>query len=247
MAWTKEEDDKLKQLYYDNLKIKDIADILSKTSDQVKVRKSKLGYVDRNRKEAYRAHLPKELNDIEEQVIYGSLLGDGMISCCKKKQHNYVGYHFRDCHSIKQKDYLQWKLPFLKRWNAKIYDDAKYPRVSLYTPYHEVWERIHNEIYPNNRKTITVEWLQKIDYLGLSVLIGDDGTKHGSGCVIATNNFNKEEHDLIVDVFSEKFGTHFKVGYKPSVGYYNIFIPALSYKSLLKKLPIPTGVEYKFK
>jgi len=223
------------------MKIKDIAKELAKSPNQIKVRKSKLGYIDRDRKTAYRAHLPNYLNDIEEQIIYGSLLGDAFVTLQKKKEFN-----FRECHSIKQLDYIQWKCNLLKRWDAKLCIQPKYKRVALYTPYHDIWQQINSETYQNGRKTITVEWLEKIDYLGLAALIGDDGTRHGNGCRIATNCFNGEENDLIVNIFSDKFGVKFQKNYRPSVGYFYVFIPAEAYRALLKKLPVPKGIEYKF-
>ena len=44
MNWTKNEDKKLKQLYYNNYKIQDIANELGKTKNQIHGRKRKLGY-----------------------------------------------------------------------------------------------------------------------------------------------------------------------------------------------------------
>jgi transposase len=241
MRWTKEEDEKLKKLYYDNYKIQDIANELGKTKNQVRGRKRKFGYTDRNRKEAYRAHLPNSLNETEEQIIYGSLLGDGSITLQKKTEYN-----FRGVHSAKQLTYMQWKKKLLKRWDPKIYFTSNNETICLYTPYHSIWKKINQKSYIDGRKTINQDWLEKIDYLGLSCLIGDDGTRHGNGCRIATNNFNKKEHKMMTEVFSDAFNVNFKIHYKPSVDYYSLFIPAEDYRELCEKLPVPNGMEYKF-
>jgi hypothetical protein len=242
MNWAKEEDKKLEELYLANYKRKEIAKKLNISDNSVKYRLKKLNIPQRPKTASYRRNLPKKLNDIEEQVIYGSLLGDGAINLQKQNRYN-----FRECHSTKQINYLKWKAKLLKRWNSKIYEINNYNRVELYTPYHSIWKNIRKEIYKNNKKIITKKWLDKIDYLGLMIWIGDDGTRHGSGCRISACALTEEEIDLVTEIFSKKFNIPFRKRYRKSVDNYYIAIFADDYKDLVKNFKnIPPDIKYKF-
>ena len=61
---------------------------------------------------------PIQVNELKEQIILGSLLGDAGIN----KDKRYEGYEFSDRHSLEQEEYLKWKNLRLG-FNFKVYNN----------------------------------------------------------------------------------------------------------------------------
>ncbi len=242
--WTKEELKKFREMWDDCMPLEDIATELGRSKISLKSKLQTLDFPSRDRKSVYRFNLPTELNYEEEQVVYGSLLGDGTINLQKGTEYNY-----RECHTRVQRPLLEFKANLLKRWNPKLYDTQSGDslRTELYTPYHKIWKNIYDEIYESSTKKVVTEyWLNKIDYLGLSMAISDDGGRHGQGCRISTYCFTEEEHTLMCEFFSDKFGVTFEKKYRQSLDHWFLFIPSEDYKILSPNLIAPEGMEYKF-
>ena len=159
------------------------------------------------------------LSEIQEQMILGSLLGDLSIRC------NVNGKNARLClvHCEKQKSLFMEKVKILGDFMSSYRlctpkPDNRTGRV--YTGYrgsskaHSVFEDLYKLIYPNNKKTITKEYLDKINHpIALAYWFMDDGTYNGT---IATNSFSENEVDLLVDFLYEKFNiqTHKRINTK---------------------------------
>ena len=68
---------------------------------------------------------------------------------------------------------------------------------------HPIFKKIYDLLYQNSKKTITKEYLDKINHpIALAYWFMDDGSNNG---VIATNSFNEYENDLLVSFLKEKF------------------------------------------
>lgn len=244
-----EDDDKMLRDFYPTTRMRDLEEMLDKEEGQIKSRVQVLGLnrdIDKvSRQDIYRQHLPSELNEEETQVIYGSLLGDGCI--CIQKNDNYC---FREEHCIEQLAYLKWKNQKLARWGSRVYEYPLKFVCHMDTHYHSLWKDIYDSIYSQSTtRVITDDWLNKIDFLGLSILIADDGTLHTKGGAtmrIEINNFSHEEVAHVADVFSDKFGVKFTKT-EHGLGYPRLMIPAQDYRKLVPNLIIPPGMEYKFK
>lgn len=114
----------------------------------------------------------------QEQVILGGLLGD--MSC---RQASHVA-SMSESHSEKQRHYLEWKASSLANLDPSIRDSfttakkngtKKYAAVSMHTKAHPVLNQFRSLCYPKGIKTISWEWLSRIDALGLAVWFMDDG------------------------------------------------------------------------
>jgi len=114
----------------------------------------------------------KSLNYEQEQILIGSLLGDGCIG----KQ--LTTYRYIETHSIKQKDYLLWKNSFLN-YNIRIFtkNGGGHERQYVSIDKGDIanLERLYNLFYPNNIKNVNQEILNKVDVLALSIWFMDDG------------------------------------------------------------------------
>lgn len=189
-----------------------------------------------------------QLTNVEEQVIIGSLLGDGSISC--NKSGNQAKLVF--AHSPKQKEYCIFKtillqnIMYFERSFMKSYQQDKrfnviecsYRALSkelkVLKDFYDRWY-----IKENNRniKTIDKTDLFKLDALGLAIWFQDDGYKdHNTGYVLCTECFKKEDIMKIIEYFDKKWDINVRVrasneiyiGSKYRDKFKNIIMPYIS-------------------
>ncbi|MAG47632.1 hypothetical protein CL617_03425 [archaeon] len=168
-------------------------------------------------------------NDHSLQIFLGSLLGDGSLVFGKGKSAVYS-----EMHSLKQKDYLIWKLKLMcKQFNfinkpyifdkydkrtKKIYKTIKiYASDSNLNKYRDIF-------YKNNKKIIPKNVLYNLNELGLAVWYMDDGTYHygAYSSSIATNCFSYNDNLSVKRFLKDKYGVNCKICRK-SDGYYIFF------------------------
>jgi hypothetical protein len=156
----------------------------------------------------------KEIDYNTQQVIYGSLLGDG----CLIKSTN--GYRFSINQCGKFITYLEWK----KNLTHYIFQQEK---PSLYIRpikgtqhfYHSIshpyFSTIYKTFYPINRKIVSQEILDKIDALGLAIWYQDDGSfnpnPNSRQITLCTDSFTLDEHKLIQEWFMKRWKIEVKI------------------------------------
>jgi len=145
------------------------------------------------------------LSEAGEQVLLGSLLGDGNL-------YKHSSTRYNEAHSAKQKEYLEWKreilsLPstfdYYKRKDAYRYSTVFLPQLNNY----------RHLFYPNGKKVVTRQILNKLKPLAIAVWYMDDGHYgYGNNLVqISTDCFSFEEHKIIQEWFKNKFGIECKI------------------------------------
>jgi hypothetical protein len=146
------------------------------------------------------------------QVILGTVLGDASLTKTTGKRVRYKVAH---CES--QKEYIYEIARVFKEHNIdfKIYEYTKknpgYENVektiSLHTKTEDIFQEIYKYTYINGKKTVTKEWIDRLNIEGISYLIMDDGCV-GSKDVgrgkesflgIATCSFSTKENQLLID------------------------------------------------
>jgi len=237
--WSEEEDKILSQ-YYPVTRLKDLVLYLSdKSIDQIKIRLRMLGINNSSRKltrqQLFRNHLPEVLTPKQEQIFIGSMLGDGHIynngnnTCC-----------FAETHSINQADYLSWKTSEFQNLGSSLYNYPERNISELYTSYNDMWEEYWKKWYINDGtkliKRINKEDFEKIDFLGLAVWIGDDGSPHGKGMRIETCCFTDEENRYMAQFLSKKFSIQIEER-KTSKGYNRLWIGSGAYTKIISSFP----------
>lgn len=139
------------------------------------------------------------------------LLGDASLS----KPPNGVNYHLSIYHSQKQIEYLRWKDAFLRPYARGIrrcaYLDKRDAKTRIggrvHTISHPWLTRVRRVLYPEGRKTITSEFLQRVRHpIALAFLVGDDGSYQKSGVAIATKQFPEKENLLLLQWMAETYG-----------------------------------------
>lgn len=156
---------------------------------------------------------------LQNAVIVGGLLGDMHI---QKTTASTNRCRLRICHSIRQKEYVDWKYsvlvtPFCKKTKPPYRNDRRLttPEYMFYTsyrdefiPYHTTWYQRRGsdsgtiKIVPVNIKQLLV------DPIALAVWYLDDGTKRGdcNACRFATQSFFLKENELLALCLKENFG-----------------------------------------
>ncbi len=104
----------------------------------------------------------------QEQVLVGSMLGDGHIN-----QHGA----FRACHSQAQQYYAEWKAAALGGVTTLIAARGRSaPSVAIRTPVIPHLKRLRAELYSGGKRSIPQHMVDRISDLALAVWVMDDGS-----------------------------------------------------------------------
>ena len=147
------------------------------------------------------------VNYLVEQLILGSMLGDGHI---EKPSLNGVP-RFRETHCIAQREYLVWKAKILSdEFKVKIFEGKNNfgkRTVSLYTNCSHELLYFLDLFYQNQirRKIIPLGALKRLDDFGLAVWYMDDGcydkmSASGRACIA----IHKKNKDVVSKWFVEQ-------------------------------------------
>lgn len=142
------------------------------------------------------------LTEKQKQIIYGTLLGDGHIS---DESFRNGQSRLRNKHCPKQKEYLYWKYDNLKNLchSAPVLTKRNQYRFSTFG--HPFFTELRKKYYPNSKKCINLDILNKIGDLGLSVWCMDDGHNTGGhGFKLCTCSFSFNQHKIIKKWFKDK-------------------------------------------
>lgn len=158
----------------------------------------------------------------QEQVILGSILGDGNLTLPRKG----VNAWFRVSYKESDGAYLFWKFNNLKstglfkepRLVIKNKEKKESKAFYLSSHCHPYFTELYSKFYYNGRKIITPNLLDKVCDLGLAVFYMDDGTSYyrtrGLGrprVRLSTHNYTKEENEIIRDWIDCKWSIKFRV------------------------------------
>ncbi len=162
------------------------------------------------------------MNQIERNIIVGSLLGDGSLDLSGRS----INARYREHGCDAQMDYRKWKSEQLKNLDFKFSNTGKYGRV--YSPSRERFTKLYNLFYLNKVKILTKENIVLLDHpIGLACLYMDDGTlvidtakSQVKICVfpritIYTLNFTKQENIILLNHIKETFKINFILKHHP--------------------------------
>lgn len=153
--------------------------------------------------------------ELIEQVMLGSLLGDGCIVHSKDNKYIYT-----EDHSIKQKEYLLWKNSIL---NFRYYIREN-RRGCTIKKGNKQFKYLYDLFYPCNIKTISIEILNKISPIALAVWFMDDGCYQYRNRSISlyTQSFGFEGNEIIKGWFKERFKLECSIrSIRPNIAFIN--------------------------
>ena len=152
-----------------------------------------------------------EFTPQQEQVVIGTLFGDGSLQRLKTETRNS---RLRVTHKEADKEYLFWKYNLLRpsgvflrppsyRFNHKGFGSWYFQsrHLPIFTAYRRVF-------YPNGIKVVPLEMLDKLELLGLAVWYMDDGSlsKHKKHVDFSVEGFGLTGVNIIRKWFEERFG-----------------------------------------
>jgi recombination protein RecA len=115
---------------------------------------------------------PKRLSRQQEQLILGSLMGDG---CLSPNRRDRSGARLRMGHGAKQAAYLDWKVSLLGNIGCSRTTNAKGAVFADFTPLPELAE-VHDAVYfGDGKKHLSWDYLKELTPLALAVWYMDDG------------------------------------------------------------------------
>jgi len=201
----------LKQLVEKGLTDKEIAEKFNVKESGIYAARIKNSFY----RENYNIAKMIEATPYQKSMLYGTLLGDSSLRIGK----NCINPDFVCGHGIKQQEYAYHKYEILKSLGAKFkYRKRNTPdsRNGIY--YEGYWIncsanpyylKIYNQLYLNNKKCITKEYLDNFDEVSLTYFFMDDGSKQSNSVSIATCCFNDLEIKLLINFMKERFNLTF--------------------------------------
>lgn len=191
-----------------------------------------------------------ELSELQEQMILGSLLGDLNVSKSRKQHPNC---RLNLVHSAKQKELFLSKVNLLGdiMGSYKEYSYLDNRTNNVYTTIrgsskaHPIFTELRKLLYPNEIKTITTQYLDKIHHpIALAYWFMDDGSNHG---VLSTNGFTLPEVNLLANWLLKKWNIETTV--QKNANCHILYIKAVSRKrfdDIIRPYIIPS-MKYKLK
>lgn len=157
--------------------------------------------------------------------ITGMVLGDANLTRNRFSDGSYRGNSLiRIGHTIKQRNYLEWKKDILqpmfgyelkvKEYNARSSNGKYYPSCSLVTRVNPQLTRLYKQFYIQGKKIVNREILDMVDDRGMAIWYMDDGCLSKSHCqivILSTNNFSLKENELIRDWINDRYGVKFNI------------------------------------
>ncbi|MCF6410153.1 hypothetical protein [Pseudalkalibacillus salsuginis] len=176
----------------------------------------------KNRRKWYEENIPSlSPTFIQEQLLYGSLLGDGYISLGAKRSINFA---YQEHFGESQRDYREWKLSQLENLGFTI--NGNYLRSGS----HPYFTSLRNVLYNGSSKVLTDNFLSKCMHpMFLTALYLDDGSLSMTtrlnknkktvyctpGITISTLNFKRNENHKLANHINILFKTNFVVSSHP--------------------------------
>lgn len=171
---------------------------------------------------------PQTLSPREYQVLLGSLLGDGFL----RVKRPYVTPYYAESHKADHLVYLQWKAEELKRFGPRIrvreQPTRSYQLRTLGCP---AFGELGAAFYPEGKKSLPENHVQRLEALGLAIWYMDDGaySETVGWAFLHSQSFTEAENLLLRDMLRDKFGVQTKVNRRPRVKNRSVVVGEYTY------------------
>ena len=189
-----------------------------------------------------------EITSIAEQVILGSILGDGMITKWKRFEDSKKNLNSNLViqHTEPQKDYIFYKKKLLEENGIRCQSIKVLPGEIIKEKYNSVINGV--ELKANSRYILCTRraisfnkyrdmfyksskyvnrYIYKLGALGLAIWFMDDGSSNNSRYFLHTNCFNKNSINLLQNMLKHNFNIYSSVN-KRRDNQYILYIKAKS-------------------
>lgn len=158
----------------------------------------------------FQSSVPQHL----QEVLVGSLLGDGRLERRSKGIRHAKTARFRVHHGEKQKSYVLWKYQQLKsivltgpreitRYDKKrdIHETSWY----FHTQSTKELGYLHSLFYKQRRKIVPKALEKLLSPRACAIWFMDDGSNIGSAYSLCTHNMNETEQELVRVILANKY------------------------------------------
>ena len=168
------------------------------------------------------------LTPIAEQILLGSILGDGYLGINKRATNAY----YCENHSLNQEKYLLWKNNILKfkvtyRMNWVNTRNKYQSSIRIRSKHFSYLTNLHKFFYVGKKKQVTIDILNRLKPLGIAVWYMDDGCYiyRDNLIILCTDCYSLKEHQIIVQWFKDKYNIRWDIiknikNYNSSHDYY---------------------------
>jgi len=142
----------------------------------------------------------RPLDELQHEVVVGSLLGDGTLL------KTTAGWCFRVHHGLEQRSYVETKYAFLREY---VQSPPRQSGRAYYfrTVTHQAFSDYRERFYKANRKVVPIDLLrERLGGLGLAIWLMDDGGADGNGVRLNTQSFSYEENVELASFLRTTFG-----------------------------------------
>ena len=157
-------------------------------------------------------HSPIRISKEANQLILGSLLGDGSIFY---KTSNCI---LSILHSTVQKDYILYKKDLFIQENLEVklsysegYESTingrkikNNGRIYLYSKVNQSFNKYREQWYPRGIKIVPSS-VYELEALGLAIWFMDDGSSNNSSFYLSTNSFSISDIECLVSMLDKNF------------------------------------------
>jgi len=190
----------------------------------------------------------KRLNDIQWEMIRGSLLGDGNLSPTIHKES--LGTRFRLGHALKQKPYLLWKASFFENIRSTLYEDKKSIKFDL-SPLSEL-HPMRTTMYRDGHKYLSPEFLTALTPFSIAIWYQDDGNLNvrnkakDKGCIaICVEAFQIESRHALQKLLKDRYDIAVRLGSNGGKAFFHFDQPNSDKFLQLIRFYIHPSMQYK--
>ena len=147
----------------------------------------------------------KQMNNIQKDLVIGSLLGDGHID---KRETQPI---FIVSHAENQKDYLFWKYELMKdfmnippSYYKETYHTFNTKEKYLCQPHYRISSRIHNCFIPY-REMSKHDLINNLNEFSLSIFALDDGYRADSNWQVCLADIPINDRTFFIDIMESRF------------------------------------------
>lgn len=152
----------------------------------------------------------KNLTTRQQEILIGSLLGDGRLECRSLQG----SARFRVHHADSQRELLFWKYDEFKKfvrgepWSTDWYD-KRYVRFYQSWFFHSITSQIfapfHKLFYQDGFKRVPSNIIDYLTPLVCAVWIADDGCRTDGGLILNTQSFSIEEQRVLLEALEKRY------------------------------------------
>lgn len=168
---------------------------------------------------------PQVLTSRQEQILVGTLLGDGCLAKHGRFHRLFVKHQLaqRSLVEFKREAFCEFVTMPLHEFEQEL-GDKRYPCVQFATRTSAVFSEWHARFYPSGRKVVPVEIGQWLTPLAVAVWFMDDGGADYAGLTFQTHSFEPGQTEHLVEALGEGFGVRART--RANKGARIIYVPA---------------------